>query len=286
MILIVPPAVSSWFVFAPGPCTLNLCVLSAATPLQLIRFPHLMISPADWRTECIFSQQRYRRFPPLRNVNNVAHMLTNICPAHQVETGLSSFYLGRKINITQILPKLQPNITEYVQILQIKVPLFTRNGPSIPLQKYQNPSNLNQLIAWIYQRFATCCIMLLDFILQQVKQKKWQQKQQMTHVYTRDPSIWPATNLGGSSSDSGLFGFFGSWATKLLKNWSCNRAQWQDSVMQANKSSAMIIQSTPIYHVKSPFQSSCSKTVPKPIILNTFSISAIRQKPDHSITPK
>ena len=41
----------------------------------------------------------------------------------------------------------------------------------IPLQEYQNPSN--QLMAWIYQRCSICCIMLLDFILQQVKQKKW-----------------------------------------------------------------------------------------------------------------
>ena len=116
-------------------------------------------------------------------------------------------------------------------------------------------------MAWIQQRCAVCRHYVAQF-----HPATGRTEDMIAAAYdarlqpgnTRDPR--PPTNLGSSSSDSLLFAFFGSWTTKLLKNWPCNRAQRQDSFMQADNSSAMIIQSIAIYHVESLFQFSCSKT--------------------------
>jgi len=50
-VMSVPSAESRWFTLDPGPLTLILWAVSAASPLQLIRQPHLMISDAECRME-------------------------------------------------------------------------------------------------------------------------------------------------------------------------------------------------------------------------------------------
>ena len=106
---------------------------------------------------------------------------------------------------------------------------------------------------------------------------------QQMHAYTRDPSVWPAINLGSSSNDSRLFGFLAvqprsCWKTDLAtehkgKTVSCkpiNFLPW------SSNRSPYIMSSLPFNLVAA-----------KPIIfIISFSISAIKQKPIHFITGK
>ena len=50
-VMSVPSAESRWFTLEPGPFTLILWAVSAASPLQLIRLPQRMISDAECRME-------------------------------------------------------------------------------------------------------------------------------------------------------------------------------------------------------------------------------------------
>ncbi len=77
----VPPSVSQWLKSRPGPFTFVLWVPSAA--FLLIKLPYRIISAADWaewRTEWIFSQTKYSKFPALRKGNKSAHICTNLLP--------------------------------------------------------------------------------------------------------------------------------------------------------------------------------------------------------------
>jgi len=72
----VAPSPSWWFVLVPGPFTLSLWASSGASPLQLMRLPHRMISEAQCTMEWIFSQHRYKRPYPLVKGNKDAHIDT------------------------------------------------------------------------------------------------------------------------------------------------------------------------------------------------------------------
>jgi len=50
-VMSVPSAESRWLTLDPGPFTFILCAVSAASPLQLIRLPHRMISDAECSME-------------------------------------------------------------------------------------------------------------------------------------------------------------------------------------------------------------------------------------------
>ena len=65
-VMSVPRVKSRWLTFDPGPFTFGLCEVWAASQLQLIRLPNLMISDSQC-SECtidrIFSLQKYRSSP-------------------------------------------------------------------------------------------------------------------------------------------------------------------------------------------------------------------------------
>ena len=83
-----------------------ICILSCLS-IAGDQISDLIIIPAEWRTESIFSQQRYRRFPPLRKGNNAA--------AHAYKYFAQRIKSKRGTKITWELL----DITEYVQIPQI-----------------------------------------------------------------------------------------------------------------------------------------------------------------------
>ena len=59
-VLSMPKAESRLLAFDPGRFTFSLCEVWAASPLQLIRLPNLMISDSQCTTKCSLSQLALR----------------------------------------------------------------------------------------------------------------------------------------------------------------------------------------------------------------------------------
>ena len=127
-VMSVPSAESRWLTFDPGPFTFILCEVSAASPLQLIRLPHLMISDAPCTIEWIFSLQKYRRSPRFLNGNMMAHIEMNF-RARASRRSRALIFIPSDVLLWRI-------IRHYYIIKQCALPV-----QAIPFQQHQYPRN-------------------------------------------------------------------------------------------------------------------------------------------------
>ena len=67
----------------------------------------------------------------------------------------------------------------------------------MPLEQHQNP--INQVLRRAHMSSAMLIVMLGNRVLQQVKQKEWQQQEQIAHVHPSDSTVRPSSEPAGSS---------------------------------------------------------------------------------------